>query len=686
MSLTGSQTLDALIFGSKWGGATGTGVTVSYSFPWVSGGAAFSGPNGVGNYSSLNEHQATYHFGLNATQQAAARSALQAWANVANTKFQEVSDTASSVGDIRFAWTSASEKTSRGTQAWGWAQYPNAYYPSSGDVWVSTLGSAGTTETNWSVGSYNFYSLIHESGHALGLKHPFEGGAVLPLAQDSRQYSVMSYTDHPHSLFVQVTPTANGHSWSSFYVVPDTPMLNDILAIQLLYGANSSYRTGDDTYSFDPATPFFTTVWDAGGKDTISVSNFSKGCTIDLVPGHFSKITIESDTLPTGLNWPVPPPAATYDGTDNLAIAFNCTIEDAIGGSGNDTLIGNTADNVLDGSAGNDTLTGGNGNDTLTGGSGNDSLSGSAGNDVLAGGSGNDILVGGEGDDTFDWDTGSREGADTFVGGSGNDTYVASGGDTVQENAAGGTDLIWAAVTYSLASTPYVENLYLYGTSVANITGNNLVNWLRGNDAANIIDGGTGNDLLNGLAGNDTIVGGAGVDISAYTDIRTAYTITKTPTGFTVSGGAEGTDSLTGIERLQFADKKLAFDMDASAGNTAKMIGAAYGINFITAENNKEGIALFDAGYTLKQVASLVLTLPSFVHLAGSQHSNTDFVNLVYKNVVGTFPSASDLNYYVNILNSGMSQADLLVIAADCDANATHINLVGLASTGLEYV
>lgn len=372
VSQTTTLSINALISDVKWGGGIGNGVTLAYSFPWTSSGTAtFSGHNGLGNYSSLSEQNAFYHYGLNSTQQAAARNALQSWANIANVAFTEFADTSTSVGDIRFAWTSATELNSANEQAWGWAYSPNSYWPSGGDVWISTLTSSATNP-DWDVGSFNFYSLVHELGHALGLKHPFEGTPILSASLDSKQYSVMSYTDHPHGLFVQVTHNANGsHSWRSFYVNPDTPMLYDVAAMQYLYGANLAYRTGDDVYTFDPGTPFFRTLWDAGGSDTISVSNFSKGCIIDLQQGHFSKVTIESDST-AGYNWSSPPAIPTYDGTDNLAIAAGCVIENAIGGSGSDTLIGNDGSNSLDGGSGNDTLYGAAGDDTLDGGAGVD--------------------------------------------------------------------------------------------------------------------------------------------------------------------------------------------------------------------------------------------------------------------------------------------------------------------------
>jgi len=358
VSATGNTILDALIAGTKWGGPVGSAALVMYSFPWANDdSASFSGPNGTA-YSKLDEPHATQHYGLNATQQAAFRAAMQSWADVANIAAVESVDTSTFVGDIRVAWTSATNPNDT-TAPWGWAYFPNSYYSSGGDIWISS----DVSQTDWSAGSGNYVLLIHEIGHALGLQHPFEGTVKLPDANDNRLYSVMAYNEPPNNLFVRMTNTGGQLSLHPFYVEPDTPMVDDILAMQYLYGANMFYRTGDDVYTFDPSTPFLHTIWDAGGNDTISVANFTLGCTIDLQAGHYSSIHIASDTG-AGHNWSSPPPTPTYDGTNNLGIAYGVTIENAIGGKGNDTLIGNDADNQLQGNGGVNILNGGAGVDT----------------------------------------------------------------------------------------------------------------------------------------------------------------------------------------------------------------------------------------------------------------------------------------------------------------------------------
>lgn len=631
-----SLSINALISGDKWGGATGSSVTLTYSFPWTSSGTAtFSGHDGQGNYSLLNEQNATYHYGLSATQQAAARSVLQSWANVANIVFSEVADTSTNVGDIRFAWTSASNPMSDGEEPWGWASYPNSYWPYGGDVWISAL-SSGAINPDWSVGSNNYTSMIHELGHALGLKHPFEDNPVLPSGQDSDQYSVMSYTNHPHSLFVEVTHNADGsYSWSSFNIVPDTPMLYDVAAIQYMYGANPSYRTGDDVYTFDPGTPFIRTLWDAGGTDTISVSNFTKGCVIDLQPGYFSKITIESDST-SGINWKMLPPTPTYDGTDNLAIAYGCVIENAIGGSGNDTLIGNDINNSLDG------------------------------------GTGNDQLYGGAGNDTFDWDANYRSGADTMYGGPGNDQYVIDSlYDVVVELAGDGTDVIWAGQTYSIANIANVENLFLFGTLSVNATGNALVNVLRGNEANNTLDGGAGNDTLNGGAGNDMLMGGSGNDTLIGDDgidavimggIVSQYQFSQNSIN-TVVTSHEGMDTMTSVEYIRFGSSAYTTDVplsDATTGNPvhlAEQITDLY-VAYFNRGPDAEGFdywfhEIYTAAKSLRGIAEDFAWSNEYQSMYPSSLTNEQFVEQIYLNLFDRTPDQGGWDYWSGRLDTG---------------------------------
>jgi serralysin len=172
----------------------------------------------------------------------------------------------------------------------------------------------------------------------------------------------------------------------------------------------------------------------------------------------------------------------------------------------------------------------GGGNDNIITASGDDEIKTGAGSDAINAGAGNDLLDGGAGDDTM-------------IGGAGNDIFIIdSVGDIVTENAGEGTDEIRTTLaSYSLAARPDVENLTGLGT---------LGQTLTGNDADNRIEGGLGNDTLDG---------GAGRDRAVFSGNRSDYTVTIANGVTTVRdnrliAGNEGTDTLTGIETLQFAD------------------------------------------------------------------------------------------------------------------------------------
>lgn len=195
--------------------------------------------------------------------------------------------------------------------------------------------------------------ILHEIGHALGLRHPFEGPAPLPDARDSSKYTVMSYTANPDT----------GKD-------SDAMQLFDILALQDRWGANRGHAAGNDTYA-GPRNATVDCIWDAGGIDTLSAAGRSGAVQLDLREGHFSRFGTRPD----------------------VSIAFGTVIENATGGAGADRITGSGGANLLRGNAGNDRLLGLGGPDRLEGGPGADRLEGGPGNDVLAGGGGRDRFV-----------------------------------------------------------------------------------------------------------------------------------------------------------------------------------------------------------------------------------------------------------------------------------------------------
>jgi Ca2+-binding RTX toxin-like protein len=212
---------------------------------------------------------------------------------------------------------------------------------------------------------------------------------------------------------------------------------------------------------------------------------------------------------------------------------------------------------------------------------------------------------------------------------------------------------------------------------------------LTGSAFNDVLAGDAGNNVLSGGMGNDTLIGGGGRDTAAYASSRAIYNISNFGTSATVSG-AEGVDTLQGIERLQFSGSGVALDLGAteSAGMTVRVIGAAFDTPHLTPELVGIGLGAFDGGLSMLHVCQLAVDTQLFASLAGSR-SNADFVNTVYRNVVGVLPTAAERDFFVGMLQGSggtMSQPELLMIAANAGQNEVNVNLVGLQQTGLEFV
>ena len=528
-------------------------------------------------------------------QKEAAREALQAWDDVIAISFAEVG-----INDADIAFGNLASAPT--TQAY--AYLPRAVLTSNpainaqiidigGDVWVS-LSQPSNLQLD--EGRYGMQTLAHEIGHALGLSHPGAYNAAPGVSitygvnaeyyQDTRAYSIMSYFE------ASVAGARHFDFHVSTTAYSAVPLIHDILAAQRIYGADMTTRAGDtvygfnsnagrDTFDFTKTPAPIGAIWDAGGIDTIDTSGFATTQLIDLRAGTLSSIGgVTYDTAPSfaqvnanraaaGL---APVSLATYNSnmallaanpvvgrlTDNFGIAYGVTIENAIGGSGADTIVGNEVANVLTGNAGNDTLNGNAGHDTLLGGVGTDSLGGGSGNDTLDGGAGIDTMLGGTGDDLY---------------------YIDLVGETIVELVGEGVDTVSSAISYTLGD--HLDNLVLTGAA-ENGTGNVLDNLLQGNALGNRLDGGDGADRLIGGNGIDLLTGGAGADIFVAEINGDKVAGKKGPISLDLvldfKTGEDKID-LTGLDAKLGEDGKQAFDFvgNASGNQAGELFAKTFG-------------------------------------------------------------------------------------------------------------
>jgi len=235
----------------------------------------------------------------------------------------------------------------------------------------------------------------------VGLSHPFDAGDdqsngddALPLSKDSMRNTVMTYVQLDKNFVMQFD--GGGTSAPSYRIYASTPMMYDVEIMEQFYGADDDDTTTNNTYQFVASPETLQTIVDAGGTDTIDASLQTRENVIDLNAGAFSSIGIYSeadqvsdwastlgvstaavqsyvDSLDASASaansyYSAYSRTALYTGEYNVGIAHNAVIENAIGGSANDTITGNSSNNTLSGGAGDDSIEGNGGDDVIDGG------------------------------------------------------------------------------------------------------------------------------------------------------------------------------------------------------------------------------------------------------------------------------------------------------------------------------
>ena len=330
------EDIQALLSGSTW-----SSTSLTYSFP------ISADQYGAGEAA---EERGSFQ-PLLAAQQTAVRQILAQASNLTDLVFTNLTSGQGSA-QLRYARTTDGETA-------------HAYYPGEGDGGDSWYNSASGDYDQPVLGNYGWTTFLHETGHALGLKHGHESPALSPI-HNSLEYSVMTY-----SSYVGAPTSEDGGYTNEEYGYPQTFMMFDIAALQRMYGADFTANAGDSVYTWNPntgaflingavqqtpgANRVFMTLWDGGGTDTYDLSSYSAvgtGIQIDLRPGEWSLFSaVQKANLGDG---------RFAIGNVANALQYNgdarSLIENAIGTSGNDTITGNNAVNRLTGGAGSDSF------------------------------------------------------------------------------------------------------------------------------------------------------------------------------------------------------------------------------------------------------------------------------------------------------------------------------------------
>jgi serralysin len=450
---------------------------------------------------------------LSTAEKALAISALNAWHEVAGVTFTFTS------GPANITYLNNGSLNASTSLGWSGPYLTGATITISSNWWPDT-----------DIYGYMYQTYLHETGHALGLGHqgPYNGSATYGVhnvfTNDTWQWSVMSY-------FAQ-----GNYGGTSNYVI--SPQMADIYAMQTIYGAAVT-RAGDSTYGFNSnAGPIFDfslysgtpscTIYDSGGTDGLDCSGYTQAQTINLGPGQWSSI-------------------GGY--INNIGIYLTTTIENAIGGGGNDTIIGNQAANELRGNGGHDSIQGGAGDDILNGGAGGDSLDGGGDLDTATYASATSgvtvnlafpVANGGEASgDTYasiERVVGSQLG-DILIGDDGSNFLSGLGGDDIFLGR-GGTDSFdggvgYDTVSYSISPVGIVVNLLFPLGNGGDAAGETYVSieQVLGSQHADTLVGDSGNNVFAGLGGDDVFLGRGGADAFNGGNGSDAVSYTTAPAG-----------------------------------------------------------------------------------------------------------------------------------------------------------
>ena len=487
INATGDYRIDALLSGWKWGTST-----VTYSFY----------KNSVWNgqyYGSETVSEVSEPVKTNV------RAIMALYSTVMNVNFVEVAETTSTIGYIRFMDSTA--------PGYAYAYYPasSAMFSTSGDVHLNVsydrLGD--TNGFQHPAGQHGYVSIIHEVGHAVGLKHPHSDSPNLPAAEDNFARTIMTYNFLGNS--------------------PGTMMGYDLMALHYLYGARAS-RTGNDTYVVTRTaldqyrlgstlyiTPSNTTkhaIWDTGGFNTLDLSELafnSNGYRLDLNPLGWISSNAAYQT--------------TYF-VSGLSIGPNVSIRRLVNSASNDTIYANSEANVFAGYAsnratGNDSITGADGADTID-------LSGYQSNQVVETPSGNDLVL------NFG-SNGSVRLVNYFV--SPSDPIITYGGLTPAASISDAT-----VAEGNSGSTPAVFTVNLSATANETLT----VNWATVAGTADGADFNTASGVLTFAAGDSqkTITVNVVGETVVEADEQFTVTLSGASSGLTI-GDATGVGLIT---------------------------------------------------------------------------------------------------------------------------------------------
>jgi hypothetical protein len=704
--ISGLNHIDALLdTGPDWNYLTPAGNTLYYSFSVTSG----------------NETGQTGQEGFTLAQQVATRTAFDYISKLTGIQFVETVNGA----DAQIHLCNVNLQGSNVTGLCSW----HSSYSYSGTQLVSYEADAYvyldnvewfTQNRNLNPGGYGYETLLHELGHALGLKHPFDDSIHLPASQDNTSNTLMSYTEAggPHAAYSPYDIAAlnwlyGGDGLGGALGINSTTgarYLTGTSGADTLTGtaANDKLEGDGGNDMIDGGLGLDTAVF-RGMRSNYTFAELSNGDLVvtskDGIDGidtlrsietlQFQDMSVSRADVSSADNVAPAQPTLVVTMNANGYTTGNTPLVSGKAEAGSTVKVYNSAGNQLVGTATADA----NGLWTTKLNVYADGQSYSvyanatdaAGNISVASAAAafkvdstppvvptyNMAYTAGTNHATFD---GTAEAGTTIE-------LVRSGDLQTIARTKAGTDGSWHLDTSPLPNGNYTVSVVSLdladnGSSAANRPTFTV------NSAANIT--GTGaNDVLHPGAGGNGVDGGAGIDTAIYAGSRSNFTVAQEAWGFGVNDnvGSGGHDALINVERVKFDDGSLALDVEGSAGQVFRLYSAAFS-RPAEADGLGYWIWRMDSGTTLNQVAKEFMTgQPEFDALYGANPTNESFVTQLYQNVLHRDPDADGFHYWVNVLaqSGDKTEARSQMLIGFSDSLENQALVIGSLKQGLEY-
>ncbi len=685
--LSGLNHIDALLdSGPNWNFLTPASNTISYTFS-------------VALNNEANQHG---QLAFSAAQQSAVRSAFDYISGLTGIVFAETSD--ATVAQVHLAEVDIAGNNVSGLCSWQTAySYDGSQQVLSYDVQAYVYlddNEFAAVSADLHAGGQGYETLLHELGHMLGLKHPFDGNVNLPDATDNTAYTLMAYNSvgGPYSTFqaydvaalnwlygrdglggalgigsstggryLTGTSGADTLTGTAFDDVLDGNGGNDLLVggagtdTAIFAGARSAYTVSD---------PARSVLVGAGGVTT-TLSG------IELV--HFSNGTF---LLANVLADSSAPAAPTLSANANGAgyVSGNHALLSGVTEAGATVSLINGA-NVPVGSATADAQ--GAWSVQLNAlADGSYSVHASAtdlGGNVSASSAVQVFLVDtlAPATPTLQW---TKDGAAASSGSHPLFNGSAEAGASVELYngasrigvATAGLDGSWGIAPAALADGNYsVTARAVDAAGNASAVSGTLTFAVA---SANPGTSGTsGADIFTAGAGDSRIDGAGGIDTIVYAAPAANFTVLHTASGYSVTDhvGNGGVDQLINVERITFADESLAIDVNGSAGQAYRLYQAAFdrqpdlgGLGFWIHAMDQGGASLREVAFDFTQSAEFASSY------GGSNPSNADFITKLYSNVLHRAPDPGGYQYWIDTMAHGASRQELLADFSEGFENA----------------